>query len=104
MTDDQNALWQSLASLLRSHPWHGITVGEDAPLIVNTYIETVPSDTVKYEIDKKSGYLKVDRPQKYSNIVRPCMALFRKPIAQPRLRSFVVNVQDVIISLGMMTR
>ena len=68
MTDDLNALWQSLASLLRSHPWHGIPIGEDAPKMVNSYIETVPSDTVKYEIDKKSGFLKVDRPQKYSSI------------------------------------
>ena len=68
MNDDQNSLWPSLALLLRSHPWHGIPIGEDAPELVNTYIETVPSDTVKYEIDKKSGFLKVDRPQKYSSI------------------------------------
>ena len=68
MTQDFNSLWQSLALLLRSHPWHGISIGEDVPRIVNTYIETVPSDTVKYEIDKKSGFLKVDRPQKYSSI------------------------------------
>ncbi len=68
MTDELNSLWQSLALLLRSHPWHGIPIGEDAPQNVNTYIETVPSDTVKYEIDKKSGFLKVDRPQKYSSI------------------------------------
>ena len=68
MNDDLNTLWQSLALLLRSHPWHGIPIGEEAPDIVNTYIETVPSDTVKYEIDKKSGFLKVDRPQKYSSI------------------------------------
>lgn len=68
MTDDLNSLWQSMALLLRSHPWHGIPIGEDAPQIVNTYVETVPSDTVKYEIDKKSGFLKVDRPQKYSSI------------------------------------
>ncbi len=67
-TDDHNELWQSLALLLRSHPWHGICIGEESPHIVNTYIETVPSDTVKYEIDKKSGFLKVDRPQKYSSI------------------------------------
>ena len=63
-----NSFWQSMSLLLRSHPWHGIEIGENSPKIVNTYIETVPSDTVKYEIDKKSGYLKVDRPQKYSNI------------------------------------
>ena len=37
------------------------------------FIEVVPSDTLKYEIDKVSGYLKVDRPQKYSNI---CPALY----------------------------
>lgn len=65
---DYKKLWQSLAYLLRSHPWHGIGIGKDAPEIINTYIETVPTDTVKYEIDKKSGFLKVDRPQKYSSI------------------------------------
>lgn len=68
MTNDFNAMWQNLALLLRSHPWHGIPIGEDSPKMINTYIETVPSDTVKYEIDKKSGFLKVDRPQKYSSI------------------------------------
>jgi len=36
---------------------------------VTTFIEIVPSDTIKYEIDKDSGYLKIDRPQKYSNII-----------------------------------
>lgn len=68
MNNDLNSLWHTLAPLLRSHPWHGIPIGEDAPKLVNSYIETVPSDTVKYEIDKKSGFLKVDRPQKYSSI------------------------------------
>lgn len=29
----------------------------------------VPTDTVKYEVDKDSGYLRIDRPQKYSNVV-----------------------------------
>lgn len=68
MNNDFKDLWQSLALLLRSHPWHGISIGKEAPEMVNTYIETVPTDTVKYEIDKKSGFLKVDRPQKYSSI------------------------------------
>lgn len=68
MNSDLTSLWQSLALLLRSHPWHGIEIGKEAPQVVNTYIETVPTDTVKYEIDKKSGFLKVDRPQKYSSI------------------------------------
>ncbi len=51
------------------HPWHGVSVGPDAPHIVTTYIEITPSDTVKYELDKESGILKVDRPQLYSNVV-----------------------------------
>lgn len=51
------------------HPWHGVEIGGDAPNIVTAFIEIIPSDTVKYEIDKHSGYLKVDRPQKFSNIV-----------------------------------
>jgi inorganic pyrophosphatase len=51
------------------HPWHGIEIGGGAPDIITAFIEIIPSDTVKYEIDKRSGYLKVDRPQKFSNIV-----------------------------------
>lgn len=51
------------------HPWHGIDHHSDSPSVVNSFIEIVPTDTVKYEIDKKSGFLKVDRPQKYSNVV-----------------------------------
>ncbi|MEO8195285.1 MAG: inorganic pyrophosphatase [Thermoanaerobaculia bacterium] len=48
----------------RPHPWHGLPVGPDPPRIVTAYIEIGPLDTVKYEIDKVSGYLKVDRPQR----------------------------------------
>jgi len=53
----------------KSHPWHGVDIGTNAPEILTCYIEMVPTDTVKYEVDKKSGYLKLDRPQKYSNVV-----------------------------------
>jgi len=51
----------------KSHPWHGISPGENCPQEVTCFIEIVPGDTVKYEIDKQSGYLKIDRPQLYSN-------------------------------------
>ncbi|MBC8145828.1 MAG: inorganic pyrophosphatase [bacterium] len=50
----------------RPHPWHGLSVGPDAPSIVNAYIEITPFDLVKYEVDKQSGYLRVDRPQRTS--------------------------------------
>ena len=53
----------------KSHPWHGVEIGPEAPEIVVSFIEMVPRDTVKYEVDKVSGYLKIDRPQKYSNSV-----------------------------------
>jgi inorganic pyrophosphatase len=52
--------------LYRSHPWHGIPLGEKAPDIVNCYVEIVPTDTVKYEMDKDTGILKIDRPNKYA--------------------------------------
>ncbi len=50
-----------------AHPWHGPEIGDAAPEIVTSYIEIVPTDTLKYEIDKDTGILKVDRPQKFSN-------------------------------------
>ncbi|WP_236994107.1 inorganic pyrophosphatase [Candidatus Methylomicrobium oryzae] len=53
----------------KAHPWHGISAGDNTPSVVNAFIEIVPTDTVKYEIDKQSGYLKIDRPQKFSNMV-----------------------------------
>ena len=53
----------------KSHPWHGIEIGAGAPRVVTCFIEMVPTDTVKYEIDKDSGYLKIDRPQKFSNVI-----------------------------------
>lgn len=66
--DSPAPLWQLMKLLFKTHPWHGVSIGEDAPMSVTTYIEIVPTDTVKYEIDKVSGILKVDRPQKYSNV------------------------------------
>lgn len=51
----------------KSHPWHGINPGSAEE--VRAFIEIVPTDTVKYEVDKETGYLSIDRPQKFSNIV-----------------------------------
>ncbi len=51
----------------RPHPWHGLEVGPDPPRIVNAYIEITPFDLVKYEVDKATGYLRVDRPQRTSS-------------------------------------
>jgi len=53
----------------KSHPWHGVDIGSEAPEVIVCFVEMVPTDTVKYEVDKVTGYLKIDRPQKYSNVV-----------------------------------
>jgi inorganic pyrophosphatase len=50
----------------RPHPWHGLPVGPRPPEVVNAYIEITPFDLMKYEVDKVSGYLRVDRPQRSS--------------------------------------
>ncbi len=54
--------------MFQAHPWHGVTAGENAPHIVNTYVEIVPRDVVKYELDKPSGHLRLDRPHKFSSL------------------------------------
>ena len=64
-----NKLWKMIGLRYTSHPWHGIPIGQEAPEVVTAFIEVIPSDTVKYEVDKVTGYLKIDRPQKFSNIV-----------------------------------
>jgi len=68
MSPSNNADFNLLNSIFRAHPWHGVDTGDDAPRIVNSYIEMTPTDTIKYELDKKSGLLIVDRPQKYSSM------------------------------------
>ena len=50
----------------RPHPWHGLEVGPEPPQVLNAYIEITPFDLMKYEVDKISGYLRVDRPQRSS--------------------------------------
>ena len=58
-----------MKSNFKAHPWHGISIGALAPEQLTVFIEIVPTDTMKYEIDKTTGYLKIDRPQQYSNVL-----------------------------------
>ncbi len=69
MLDSVSQFWKLAGHRYKSHPWHGIDIGNQAPNIVTAFIEMVPTDTVKYEVDKETGYLKVDRPQKFSNVM-----------------------------------
>jgi inorganic pyrophosphatase len=50
----------------RPHPWHGLETGKEVPRLVTAYIELTPFDSVKYELDKVTGYIRIDRPQRGS--------------------------------------
>jgi inorganic pyrophosphatase len=54
-------------SQFRPHPWHGLEIGPEPPGILWAFIEITPFDLIKYEVDKQSGYLRVDRPQRGSS-------------------------------------
>ena len=54
--------------LFQAHPWHGVSPGPKTPELLNAYIEIVTTDAVKYELDKASGHLRVDRPQRFSSM------------------------------------
>jgi inorganic pyrophosphatase len=54
-------------SRYRPHPWHGLGVGPKPPELLFAFIEITPFDLVKYEVDKQSGYLRIDRPQRGSS-------------------------------------
>ena len=43
------------------HPWHGVSPGKKAPEIVNALIEIPQGSRSKYEVDKESGLLRLDR-------------------------------------------
>lgn len=51
----------------RPHPWHGLELGREPPRVVHAFIEICPFDLVKYEVDKTTGYLRVDRPHRSSS-------------------------------------
>jgi len=65
--DQTDRLRELLEILFQDHPWHGIPSSADDDTF-NAYVEIVPSDTVKYELDKPTGHLRVDRPQRLSSL------------------------------------
>ena len=56
----------------RPHPWHGLQTGPNPPTTVTAFVEITPFDHIKYEVDKHSGFLKIDRPQ-YSSSRPPTL-------------------------------
>jgi inorganic pyrophosphatase len=74
-----------------AHPWHGIGAGTSAPDVVTVYVEMVPTDTVKYEVDKASGHLKVDRPQKYSSLCPSPYGFVPQTLCAERVAAFAAE-------------
>ena len=52
------------------NPWHDVEVGEKAPEVINAIIEIPRFSKTKFELDKKTGLLKVDRVL-YSSVHYP---------------------------------
>lgn len=80
-----------MADNFKAHPWHGISPGDKAPSVVTAFIEMVPTDTVKYEIDKESGYLKIDRPQKFSNVVPALYGFIPRTFCDERIAEYAAK-------------
>lgn len=84
----------------KAHPWHGISPGDQAPEVVTTFIEIVPGDTVKYEIDKASGWLKVDRPQKFSNVVPALYGFIPQTYCGDEIAVFAAEKSGKVVRRG----
>lgn len=69
----------------RPHPWHGLGPGAHAPTVVTAFIEITPFDLIKYEIDKASGFLRVDRPQRTSSLPPALYGFIPQTLAGPRV-------------------
>lgn len=84
----------------KAHPWHGISAGEKAPEVVNVFVEIVPSDTIKYEIDKESGFLKVDRPQQFSNIIPALYGFVPKTYCDEEVKKLAIENGSTDVEMG----
>ena len=78
----------------RPHPWHGLETGPDVPEIVTAFIEISPFDFVKYEVEKRTGYLKVDRPQRGSSSPPTLYGLIPKTYCAERVAALSPEVTE----------
>lgn len=75
----------------KAHPWHGIKTGKEAPEVVNVFVEIVPTDTIKFEVDKETGYLKVDRPQQFSNIIPALYGFIPRTYCHDEIKNLAIE-------------
>lgn len=75
-------------SRARPHPWHGIEPHERSPELINVFIEITRFDIIKYEVDPRYGYLRVDRPQRNSSLPPSLYGMIPQTLAGPKVASF----------------
>ena len=73
----------------RPHPWHGLDLGPKPPEVVHAYIELTPFDRVKYELDKQTGYLRVDRPNRTSAFAPTLYGFIPKTFCGKRVQALM---------------
>ena len=75
--------------MFQAHPWHGVSPGTETPEVINAYIEIVPTDAVKYELDKMTGHLRVDRPQRFSSTCPTLYGFIPRTFCGPEVAELV---------------
>ncbi len=84
-----------LSNFFQPHPWHGVALREKGQNeYVNAFIEIVPSDKIKYELDKASGFLKIDRPQKFTNVMPAMYGLVPKTYCAEKCAEYTSKILD----------
>ncbi|MEQ8849869.1 inorganic pyrophosphatase [Botrimarina sp.] len=78
----------------RPHPWHGLDLGPSPPTVVHAYIELTPFDRVKYELDKKTGYLRVDRPNRTSAFAPTLYGFIPRTFCGKRVKALMPEANE----------
>lgn len=91
---EKQELNRLLSLMFQAHPWHGVSAGILAPQILNTYVEIVPRDVVKYELDKPSGHLRLDRPHKFSSVCPTLYGFVPQTYCGERVAEFCMKSTD----------
>ncbi|HUG01604.1 MAG TPA: inorganic pyrophosphatase [Longimicrobiales bacterium] len=91
LPDERNPVSEDY-SRWRPHPWHGLPAGPAPPSELHVFVEITPFDLVKYEVDKASGYLRVDRSQRTSSLPPALYGFIPQTYAGDRVAALMPGV------------
>jgi len=78
----------------RPHPWHGLSPGPQAPSLLDVFIEITHFDLIKYELDKTSGFLRVDRSQVTSSLPPSLYGFIPQTYSGPRVARLMPQARE----------